>query len=181
MIKHIAIAIGSTFALLLAGIVVFLLVGGITQKGSAGCTLPTGRSISASAHFCVSLESSKDTSTIRTLRHEIVIAPTSLTVDGHVVGPIPSTAKNVDVDVDWNGIKVFADGQRIGEPPVATAAIPPQSRDNFICRPSRPRVFRICGPPSRMLRRVVASRLPLSRRPDSARRPTTAGRRLGAA
>jgi len=129
MVKRISILVGSAIALLFVGISVFLLIGGVTQKGSVGCTLPTGREISASAHFCVGLESTNDTATIRTLRHMIVIAPTSLTVDGRFVGSISAAAKNVDVHVDWSGIRAFADGEPIGERAVETAANPlPVSR-----------------------------------------------------
>jgi hypothetical protein len=114
MLKRIAIATISIVGLLFAGALVLVVLAAITSDSGAGCTLATGRSISASAHLVVGLESGVDTATIRTLRHTIVVAPKKVTVDGKVLGVIARDVKNVSVRVGWTNVEVLADGEAVG-------------------------------------------------------------------
>ncbi|MEO7404295.1 MAG: hypothetical protein ABIU95_11560 [Burkholderiales bacterium] len=122
MVKRVAITIGSVLGLLLVSAIVLILVVGTITEGSAGCSLQTGRAISASAHCFIGVESSKDTATIRTVRHTIIVAPTNVRVDGKVVGQISSATKAVNVRVTWTDIEILADGQPIGGQRAAMAS-----------------------------------------------------------
>src|SRR5690348_15563661 len=122
MVKRISITIGSALALLLAGLLVLFFIVGVTSTSSAGCTLPTGRAISATGHCYLGVETNQDTATIRTLWHTIVVEPTKVTIDGQVAGPISPAANSVDVHIDWRTIKVLADGELVNGRPTATAS-----------------------------------------------------------
>lgn len=122
MVKRIAIAVASICGLLFIGIVVLFTLAVLMAEGSASCTLETGRDISASAHLFVSVESTKDTATVRTVQHTIVVAPTKITVDGKQLDTIPPDTKNVQMRVGWTGFEIVADGVTIGVPTVSTAA-----------------------------------------------------------
>ena len=122
MVKRIAIAIGYIFALLFVGILMLILVVGTLSEGSATCTLKSGRAVIASAHLFIGVESSKDTATVRTARHTIIISPTSATVDGRPVGQFSSDAKEVNVRVTWTEIQILVDGKLIGGQGAAIAS-----------------------------------------------------------
>jgi hypothetical protein len=86
-----------------------------------------GSSIAASARLYVSLETGKDTATIRTLQHTIVVAPTKIMVDGQLLGTIPADVENVHMRVGWTNCEVVADGVVIGGPTYSTAGQKMQS------------------------------------------------------
>ena len=65
MIKRVAISVASICGLLFIGIVVFFTIAVITSEGSVGCTLPSGRTITASGHLYISSENTRDTATTR--------------------------------------------------------------------------------------------------------------------
>ena len=121
MVKRIAITVASILGLLFVGLVVFFTIAVVTSEGSAACTLPSGRSIAASARLYISLEGGKDTATIRTFPHTIVVAPTRITVDGQLFGTIPADAENVRIRVGWTEYEVVADGAVVGKAQTATA------------------------------------------------------------
>ena len=109
MLKRIASVVG----LLFIGAIVFVVAWMLTHaEGSAACTLASGRSISArSNHWSVSLVSSKDSATILTGGRTIVVAPSTLSVDGRVEAVIPKGTKAVDVRVQ-SGVVTFTAERR---------------------------------------------------------------------
>jgi hypothetical protein len=122
MLKRVSIAAASICGLLFIGMVVLFGIVVVTSQGSAVSILSTGRIIAASANAYVSIESGSDTATIRTLQHEVVVAPTKITVDGQVFGTIPADAERVDFEASWTDFNVLADGVVVGMPTVSTAA-----------------------------------------------------------
>jgi hypothetical protein len=122
MVKRIAIAVASICGLLFIGIIVLFTIAVITSEGSTACTLPSGRTIAASAGLYVSLETSKDTATIRTLRHTVVVAPTKIIIDGQLLDTIPADTQSVHMRLGWTDYQVVADGVAVGVPTVSTAA-----------------------------------------------------------
>ncbi len=94
--------------LLLVGVVITF------AQASAGCTLMTGRSISATSNgWSLSLESTKDTTTIRTSGRKIVVAPNFVQIDGQRVANIDPAIKLIDVRVARGGVTVIGDDQEI--------------------------------------------------------------------
>jgi hypothetical protein len=73
--------------------------------------------------LCIGLETSNNSATIRTLTHTVIVAPTSVTVDGRQMGLIPASTTSVAVQFEWSGIQLFADGQPLDANAISTAAV----------------------------------------------------------
>lgn len=104
-------------AAILAAIVFFLLAVSVVllalfgTSASVGGTLPSGRSVTASAKsILVSFESSGNTAIVRTWGREVTIAPAQFTIDGQYSGPLPATAKAVVVKFEGDDVSITADG-----------------------------------------------------------------------
>jgi len=79
---------------------------------SSGGTLSSGRMVTASStSWRLSTRNSQDTATIETAGHTIVVAPTTLLVDGNKVGTIDAGVKSVSVKVTGGKITFVADGK----------------------------------------------------------------------
>ncbi|HEX4412332.1 MAG TPA: hypothetical protein VH107_01805 [Lacipirellulaceae bacterium] len=113
-------------AILIAGLVVLAVASAVvTGSASVGASLSNGRTISAGGHTpCLGLETTKDSAIITTLRHKVVVAPTTVTVDGKFAGAIPASAKSVDIRFEWTRIDVVADAVVVDPTPASTAMAP---------------------------------------------------------
>ncbi len=79
--------------------------------GSAGGTLPSGRSVMThSDSISLSSTFSSDTATIETAGKKILVQPTSLIVDGVTVANIDKDVADVQVRVNRGVITFVADG-----------------------------------------------------------------------
>ena len=115
MIKRIAVIVGCVLSLLFVAAIAFVIVS-VTMfpQGSAGATLSTGRSISASAnHWYLMMENSADSATIRTAGRTIVVEPTRVLVDGRFVAPIAAAAKAIEVKITDGQVAFIADGRPV--------------------------------------------------------------------
>jgi len=104
-------------AAIVAAIVLFVLAGLVVlvalfgTSASVGGTLPSGRSVTASAKsFFISFESSGNTAIVRTWGREVAIAPAQFTIDGQYTGPLPAGAKAVEVKFQGDDVSITADG-----------------------------------------------------------------------
>jgi len=125
MVQRIALGIALVIGLLLFCAVCLVIVSATMFSHSsvggslpAGATLPTGRSISASADsWNIGLETSGDSATIRTAGRTILVAPTRVFVDGRFVAPIAAAAKAIEVKVNDGQVDVIADGIAVERDP----------------------------------------------------------------
>lgn len=91
--------------------IVALLVAAMFAGGSAGGTLPSGRSVMAhSDSMWLSSTLASDTATIETAGRKILVQPTSLIVDGVTVANIDQDVSDVQVRVKRGVITFVADG-----------------------------------------------------------------------
>lgn len=104
-------------AAILAAIMIFLVTGLVVlvalfgTSASVGGTLPSGRSVTASAKsIFVGFESSGNTAIVSTWGRKVEIAPAQFTVDGQYSGPLPAGAKAVDVKFQGDDVSITADG-----------------------------------------------------------------------
>lgn len=104
-------------AAIVAAIVIFVLavlvvlVALYGTSASVGGTLPSGRSVTASAKsFFISFEASGNTAIMRTWGREVTIAPAQFTIDGQYTGPLPAGAKAVEVKFEGDEVRIIADG-----------------------------------------------------------------------
>ena len=102
---------------IVAAIVIFLLTGLIVlvalfgTSASVGATLPSGRSVNASAKsIFIGIERSGSTAIVRTWSREVEIAPAKFTIDGQFSGPLPAGAKAIDVKFEGDDVNITADG-----------------------------------------------------------------------
>lgn len=112
MSRRIAIRFGIVVvALLLAGLI-FPTVKRQLAGGSAGCTLASGRVVEVqSDSIYLSMSSARDTATIETARMTIVVAPTSMQIDGRTVATLSESVADVQVHVEQGGVRLILDGQ----------------------------------------------------------------------
>ncbi len=91
-----------------------LLTSAVVLGGSAGGTLPTGRSVTAqSDSWRLSSRFTHDTATIETSGRKIVVAPTAVLLDGRPLATLDAAAKSVDVRVKKKTITIVADGKMV--------------------------------------------------------------------
>lgn len=84
---------------------------------SVGGTLPSGRSITASAKsFTIGIETSGNTAIVRTWGRKVEIAPAKFTIDDQFSGPLPPGAKSVNVHIDGEKVNITADGVPVTKP-----------------------------------------------------------------
>jgi hypothetical protein len=82
--------------------------------GSAGGTLPSGRTIMAhSDSIYLSTAMGGDTGTIKTSGKTIVVRPTTIEIDGNRVAAIDQTARKIEIHVKRGNINFLADGQPV--------------------------------------------------------------------
>lgn len=95
-----------------------LLATAIFGGGSAGGTLPSGRSVMAhSDSISLSSTLSGDTATIETAGMKILVQPTSLVVDGVIVADIDKDVADVQVHVNRGVVSFVADGRLVETSP----------------------------------------------------------------
>jgi hypothetical protein len=111
MSKALRAALFLFFGLLLFATAAVLTVGALSG-GAAGTTLATGRSINVrSTAWTLRLSATRDTATIDSGGHRIVVAPAFVRVDGNRPSPINAAAKSIAVHVTRAKIAVAADGR----------------------------------------------------------------------
>jgi len=104
----------SLFSLLLIGLLFVIVSMVLFGESSAAGTLASGRSVSATGSgWYLSLNTTTDTATIRSPGRTIVVAPTTLQIDGKPVASIAATAKSVSVRIEGSEVAFTADGQPI--------------------------------------------------------------------
>ena len=98
--------------ILIVGAILFVLLA--RTGGGCGGTLMTGRTVGANSDaWSCSATYGRDTATITTAGHTIVVAPTQLLVDGGHYGAIDESVKSVIVTVRDGDISFVADGQPV--------------------------------------------------------------------
>ena len=104
-------------AAIVAAIVLFVLAGLVVlvalfgTSASVGATLPSGRTVNASAKsIFVGIETSGSTAIVRTWSREVEIAPAKFTIDGQFSGALPAGAKAVNVKFEGDDVSITADG-----------------------------------------------------------------------
>jgi hypothetical protein len=115
MWKRIRLVVGGLLcAIFCAGLLLIgatLLFGG---SASTNCTLESGRTITTSSDsWYLSCEFDKDTATIRTAGHAIVVAPQQLRVDGATIASIDGAAKTVTVTIEDGAIEFVAEQRSV--------------------------------------------------------------------
>jgi hypothetical protein len=114
MLRRVLKVVGVAFACLLVALVTLVVVSMQFATSSAGGTLDTGRVVMASAKsWYISAEYQRDTATIRTAGHTIVVAPTELLVDGKSLTAIDRKISSVEVTVGEREISFVADGREV--------------------------------------------------------------------
>ncbi len=74
-------------------------------------TLANGRVVNASVRsIYLGVETNNNTAIVRTIRSKVVVEPTKFTVDDQFSGPIPASARTVDVEIDGSQVNITADG-----------------------------------------------------------------------
>jgi hypothetical protein len=102
------------FVGLLLCLAIMVAVVATFAKGSAGCTLASGRSVTIPATgLTIGLTSTRDQARIDAAGHTIVVAPTFLQIDGKRVGSIDKDAKSVDVTASRSEITIYADDETV--------------------------------------------------------------------
>ena len=115
MFKRIAIAVAAVFGLLVVSFISLCVVASFYAQASTSCQLPSGRRIVCTATgVYLSLETQKDSATIRTLGHTVSILPAQLQVDGRRLANIPVSTQSVNVNINGGEVTFIADGQPVG-------------------------------------------------------------------
>ena len=84
------------------------------SSGSAGGTLPSGRSVMTKSDvMTLKSQLKSDTATVETAGMQIVVKPTSLIVDGNTVAEIDSDVSDVKVNVKDGVVTFVADGKAV--------------------------------------------------------------------
>ncbi len=110
MAKRLFTFVGVACAALFFLAVALLVFGGLAG-GSCGCTLPSGRSVSArSDGWSIAMTSTASTATITTSGCTIVVAPAQLLVNGQRWAAIDPAARSIEVTVEDGEIALLADG-----------------------------------------------------------------------
>jgi hypothetical protein len=114
VVRTLKTGIAIVFAVLLLAAACLFITAMLYGESSAGAILASGRCVAASGNsWYLSLTTSGETATIQLAGRTIVVAPTSVQVDGRSVASLPATAKLVTVDVQDGEITLTADEQRI--------------------------------------------------------------------
>jgi len=112
MVRRILLGVFVLFVALI--LMIFILFAALIVFGTSSgttVTLANGRVVSFSVKSIYhSIGTSGNTATIETLRSKVVVEPTKFTIDDQFSGPIPPGAKQVDVNIDGNKVKITADG-----------------------------------------------------------------------
>jgi hypothetical protein len=83
-------------------------------ESSAGGTLQSGRSVSATSDsWYLVCNNSPDTATIKTAGKTIVVAPSKVLVDGHAIAPLDVAVRSVEVKVKRGKVVLVADGNPV--------------------------------------------------------------------
>src|SRR5262245_48347558 len=110
--KVLAYGTGCVVLLLLVAFILVLTFA----EGSTTCTLPSGRSIKVVANnLYLAVSTSKDTATIDTVGHQVVIAPKAVQVDGVNIATIDPATRSVEVAVRWGEVTVVGDGETVAK------------------------------------------------------------------
>jgi hypothetical protein len=114
MIQRIFKVAGAMFVCLLVGLAILVAITIMYPGGSCGGTLASGRSVGANSEgWFIRASNTRDTATITTPGHKIVVAPTELIVDGGHYAAIDESVKSVLVTVRKGGISFVADGKAV--------------------------------------------------------------------
>jgi hypothetical protein len=109
-------------ALVLTGLILLVgilgTVAAMMVPQSAGGTLASGRSVmTTSTSLSLSSSFSRDTATIETGGHTIVVAPNTLTVDGRKLATIDPAIKSIDVLVEGDAVRFLSNGKVLANCP----------------------------------------------------------------
>jgi hypothetical protein len=107
--------VAAVFICLLVGLVILVAVTiRASGGGGSGGTLATGRAVGTNSDgWSTSATYGRDTATITTAGHTIVVAPTKLVVDGNAVATIDEGVKAVTVTVRRGEVSFVADGRAV--------------------------------------------------------------------
>lgn len=115
MMKRAGLGIAILGCLLVVAIAFLVISAVFFGHSSVGGSLAGGRSVSASADCCyMGMETDADTATIRTAGRTIIVAPTTLRIDGLSVASIPATTKSVSISVENGEVEFLVDGRVVG-------------------------------------------------------------------
>ena len=109
-------------ALVLTGLILLVgilgTVAAMMVPQSAGGTLASGRSVmTTSTSLSLSSSFSRDTATIETGGHTIVVAPNTLTVDGRKLATIDPAIKSIDVLVEGDAVRFLSNDKVLANCP----------------------------------------------------------------
>ena len=115
LLRVIGWGIGCLFLLLLLGVGFVVTTADISA--SAGCTLPSGRSVNPTSHTWRGVDLAQKPNNIveiNTAGYSIVVTPKQLIVDGRTFAEIDDKVKSVDIDITNREIAFRADGDPVG-------------------------------------------------------------------
>jgi hypothetical protein len=113
LLTTLAVALSCLFVLVLLAVSYVIFTADVSTSSTS--MLSTGRTVTATYHGWsgIGVSDNRDSTTINMAGRHIVVAPTSLVVQGRTIATIDAKAKSIDIDGDRHAIRFTADGKLV--------------------------------------------------------------------